>query len=243
VEYSSRLEWQDIGDNIPRDLNFREHTYWQVELWYGPHGENAGRTTRFTRQQPGGQVLGASVAPARFWVPHEWAAVNPATLPPSPAELRVLLLRLGQPRGYLSRQLVTYSEGLMLMENEPLPPAVRAGILRVIASIAAHPSRGTRFVVLGTATDLAGRTGIALGVEQANNPGPGFQYLTTWIFDPRTGALLDTADAGCKIKLGTIPEVQGDCVPYDYTQYTKATAVPAFPGFPVTPKDWGDVVW
>lgn len=60
---------------------------------------------------------------------------------------------------------------------------------------------------------ILGRTGVAVASEQGNFNGPHTLELNVMIFDPQTGALLDTSDAGCAINIGTIPTARGECVP------------------------------
>ncbi|HEV2377497.1 MAG TPA: hypothetical protein VGS19_35690 [Streptosporangiaceae bacterium] len=241
VEYSSRLEWQDVSShNIPRNLNFHFRQHWRVELWYGASGKYAGRTTVY----PGGAVHDTTILPGKGWSARSWAMVNPAALPSDQTALRQALLRLTPDPGYLSPQVVLYSNALMLMSTGPLRPAVRASMLRLMAEVAVKPGQGYRWVDIGRATDWAGRTGVAIGVEQPNYAGPHIWGVQTIILDPNTGALLDVGSAGCTIKAGAIPRTRGDCVPYGYTEYTAPKAVPAYPNFPVTGQAiWADVGW
>jgi hypothetical protein len=264
VAYSSRLQWDYIGD-VPLSLNYRGRTYWRQEVWFDTRtGAFAGRSTKFSAASPAGKFLGASGFRASGWSRRLAALVNPATLPSAPAALsrvlaaltpkatrsplyagggHLLPARAARQFTVLTQQVNTYSHALRLMANEPLRPAVRAGLLRLLASLAAHPVPGLTWVYLGTATDRTRPSGVAVGAEQASYPGPGLVGLTAIIFDPRTGALLDTAGDGCRIAMGTVPTSQGDCRPYDYAQFTPPTAAHALPRFPDTGTDWADVMW
>ncbi|MEO3825945.1 CU044_5270 family protein [Actinomadura sp. B10D3] len=81
-----------------------------------------------------------------------------------------------------------------LLENAPLPPKVRAGLMRALA---AQP--GIRS--LGTATDPLGRTGVALAAEESPSTVDGefgappeeqgtYRARSELVFDPATGELL-----------------------------------------------------
>jgi hypothetical protein len=51
------------------------------------------------------------------------------------------------------------------------------------------------------------------------------------IFDPRTGALLDAANAQCEIPMGAIPTATGQCTPTDYTEFNVPRAVASVPRY------------
>lgn len=129
-------------------------------------------------------------------------------------------------------RVIIYTDAVGLMSAEPLPPAMRASLLQLMADIAASPGPGRRWVDLGTITDRLGRTGIAVASEQGKFNGPHTLELNVMIFDPQTGALLDTSDAGCAINIGTIPTARGECIPYDYTEFLAIRAVPQVPRYP-----------
>jgi len=135
------------------------------------------------------------------------------------------------PFGYLTWQVVFVSNAIRFMSGEPLSPAVHSTMLEVLAQIAANPGRGYTYVDMGTATDHLGRTGVVIGQEQANSAGSQFVGVQSLIFDPRTGALLDVANAQCKIPMGAIPKATGQCVPTNYTEFNLPKAVPAIPRY------------
>jgi hypothetical protein len=68
-----------------------------------------------------------------------------------------------------------------LASRQPIPGSVEAVILR---QLAITPG----LVYRGTVTDRAGRSGVAVSIDSAYSGGP---ERYTWIFSPRTGALLD----------------------------------------------------
>lgn len=135
------------------------------------------------------------------------------------------------PFGNLTWQVVFVSTAIRFMSGEPLSPAVHATMLRLLARIAAHPGRGYTYVYMGTATDHLGRTGVVIGQEQGNSGGPHAVGVQSLIFDPRTGALLDVANAQCDIPMGAIPRTTGQCTPTDYTEYYAPRAVSAVPHY------------
>jgi len=129
-------------------------------------------------------------------------------------------------------RVIIYTDAVGLMGAEPLPPAMRGSLLRLVAGIAANPGPGRRWVDLGTITDRLGRTGVAVASEQGNFNGPHTLELNVMIFDRQTGALLDTSNAGCAINIGAIPTARGECVPYDYTELVAVKAVRQVPQYP-----------
>ncbi len=128
-------------------------------------------------------------------------------------------------------QVLVYTDAIHLMGAEPLPPAMRASLLQLVADIAANPGPGRRWVDLGTITDRIGRTGVAVAAEDGDFNGPHTLELSVMIFDPHTGALLDTSTAGCAINIGTIPTARGECSPYDYTEFLSVKAVAQVPQY------------
>jgi hypothetical protein len=50
------------------------------------------------------------------------------------------------------------------------------------------------------------------------------------IFNPHTGALLDTSSAGCAVNMGTIPTAR-ECIPYEYTEFLANKAVAQVPQY------------
>jgi hypothetical protein len=307
VEFSSKREWEDVGDRLPRDFNNLIRNSYSDEAWDAISGATA---VRIVRNSDGKAFAGRYLEPGD---PALAAWSNPATLPSSPGALRERLLHEPQyhppgrwlvldpaqsdfvayvgkaqvslgnkktqarraaagqaqkPHGkealpplelvftsksqaeqYLSQhkhahfvdqfpdntpwQALVFGNAFSFMTGEPLPPAVRATMFELMAEIAASPWSGQKFVNLGTATDRLGRTGLAIAAEQADSAGPDLVGVGTTIFDPRTGAILDTADAQCKIPFGSIPTAQAQCAPTDYTEYGAPRAVPSIPDFPL----------
>jgi hypothetical protein len=122
------------------------------------------------------------------------------------------------------------SNSLDLMSSEPLPPAVRASMLRLIAGEAAKRVPDARFVDMGTVSDRAGHSGVAIGYEMpADGPEP--VSLQVVIFDPGTGAFLGEEFAYCKGTVGAHP-ANGSCFPTSYDQIVQITAVPSIPASP-----------
>jgi hypothetical protein len=128
-------------------------------------------------------------------------------------------------------RILVSTDAIGLMGAEPLPPAVRGSLLQIVADIAANPGRGYRWVDLGTITDRIGRTGVAVAWENGGFNGPHTIELGVMIFDPHTGALLDTSHAGCAVDLGAVPAARGECVPYDYTELLAIKAVKQVPQY------------
>jgi hypothetical protein len=133
--------------------------------------------------------------------------------------------------GSLSWQTVFVRNAIRFMTGEPLSAAVHSAMLQVLAQIATHPGRGYTYVDMGTATDRLGRTGVVIGQEEANSGGPHYVGVQSMVFDPRTGALLDVANAQCDIPMGAIPRVTGQCSPTDYTEFGLPRAVSAVPRY------------
>ncbi|HEX9031789.1 MAG TPA: hypothetical protein VF834_08065, partial [Streptosporangiaceae bacterium] len=147
------------------------------------------------------------------------------------------------PFGSLTWQTVFVADAYRFMGDEPLPPAVRSAMLLELARIAVHPGPGYTYVDMGTATDHLGRTGVVIGQEQANSGGPNAVGVQSLIFDPRTGALLDVANAQCDIAMGTIPRATGQCSPVDYTEFGLPRAVSAVPRYKSHDKTMVSISW
>lgn len=237
VEYAKTLQWGlDLGA-VHYDLNYRAHEQRTDQDWMGPGGASLSVST-----YPGGKIPpgiipvssnGPNPADSVFW---DW--YNPATLPADPAALRQHLLSFPPPpcsggpcynwpppRRPAAQEIV--NEALNLMSSEPLPPSVRASMLRLMADEAAQQGPDARFTDMGTATDRAGHTGIAVGFE-IPEAAPIPVSLQVLIFDPGTGALLAQEYASCDMQLGASP-VSGQCFLTSYSQYVEITAVPAVP--------------
>jgi hypothetical protein len=170
VEYSRAESWGlDLG-TTHYGLGYVSHQTNLDESWIGSDGASLG-----VRTWPGGKVPQGNIpvdragpsaqGKARF---SQW--YNPATLPTSESLMRQHLLGMSCPaRGFCfgggnpTSEIVTNSQ--TLMESEPLPPAARAAILRVLADTAAHPGSHQAFYDLGSVTDRAGRKAVAIAYE------------------------------------------------------------------------------
>jgi hypothetical protein len=126
---------------------------------------------------------------------------------------------------------VIMGSSLALLGGEPLPSAVRASLLRVLADTAVTSGPRARFIDMGTVTDRAGHTGIAIGYETPAGT-PDRVSLQVLIFDVGTGALLGQEYATCNGQVGSQP-ADGSCVPASYFQFLQIKAVSAVPATPV----------
>jgi hypothetical protein len=123
------------------------------------------------------------------------------------------------------------NRSLELMGSEPLPPAVRASLLRLLADTVLASGPDTSFTDMGTVTDRAGHTAVAVGFQTpAGAPAP--VSLQVLVFDPATGALLGEEYAYCQGRVGSYP-AGGRCFPASYAQLLQIKAVPAIPATPV----------
>jgi hypothetical protein len=121
------------------------------------------------------------------------------------------------------------------MTSEPLPPAVRASLLRVLADSAARGLANAHFVDMGTVTDRAGHAGVAIGYESPESGPPGTQTsLQVLVFDPATGALLGQEYADCTGPTSSYPAA-GSCTPTSYDQILQVKAVQTIPAPPNLP--------
>jgi hypothetical protein len=122
-----------------------------------------------------------------------------------------------------------------LMRSEPLPPAVRAGLLRVLADAAARGLPNAHFIDMGTVADRAGHAGVAIGYASPDSGPPDTQsHLEVLVFDPATGALLGDEDAYCKGLASGYPAA-GSCTPEGYDQILQVKAVQQIPAAPKLP--------
>jgi hypothetical protein len=170
-------------------------------------------------------------------------ASNPATLPASPRALWRRLLSFqpnhpgpGQP-GY-PPAVRFLSSAWALMASEPLPPAVRATILRLMSGVVAKPPANTSFIDLGAVTGPTGRRGIAIGDVHPEYQGergygkPGApSSLTVDIYDPTTGALIGTEFTSCRGPV-TAQNANAICAPDSYSQYLQVKAAGSVPPAP-----------
>jgi hypothetical protein len=116
------------------------------------------------------------------------------------------------------------------MSSEPLRSAARAALLRVLADAAGASGPQARFIDMGTVTDRAGHTAIAVGYETpAGAPEP--VSLQVLVFDPATGVLLGDEYAYCKGQVGSQP-ADGSCFPTSYAQLLEVKAVSSIPATP-----------
>jgi hypothetical protein len=119
-----------------------------------------------------------------------------------------------------------------LMTGEPLPPAVRASLLRVLADSAAQDLPNGHFIDMGTVKDRAGHAGVAIGYQTPDSGPPGTQsHLEVLVLDPATGALLGDEDAYCTGPSSSYPAA-GSCTPEGYDQILQVRAVQKIPAPP-----------
>ncbi|HEY6792050.1 MAG TPA: hypothetical protein VI365_32525, partial [Trebonia sp.] len=170
VEYSRAESWGlDLG-TTHYGLGYVSHQTNLDESWIGSDGASLE-----VRTWPGGKVPQGNIpvdrtgpsaqGKARF---SQW--YSPATLPTSESLMRQHLLGMSCPApgacyggGNPTSEIVTSAQ--TLMGSEPLPPAARAAILRVLADTAAHPGSHQAFYDLGSVTDRAGHKAVAIAYE------------------------------------------------------------------------------
>jgi hypothetical protein len=126
------------------------------------------------------------------------------------------------------------TNALDLMSNEPLSPAVRASMLRVLADSAARNLPNAHFVGMGTVKDRAGHVGVAIGYEAPGNDPLGATDLQVLVFDPATGALLGNEYASCNGPSTAYP-TDANCTPESYDQILQVKAVQKIPAPPKLP--------
>ena len=179
VEYVKAESWGlDLG-TTHYGLSYRSHQTDIEEVWAGSDG-----AFLMVRTWPGGKVPAGNIPVSRSGPSAQRAAAfaawsDPARLPASEAAMRQRLLGLDCPSpgqcaaGDSTSQIVTSAEGLM--GGEPLPPAARAAILRVLADTAANPGAHQAFYDLGSVTDRAGHKAVAIAYEKQEDltPAPG----------------------------------------------------------------------
>jgi hypothetical protein len=238
VEYSQAKVWGlDLG-KLHYGLGYRSHDTSTQETWIGSDGAELDVITF-----PGGKVppgllpvhrSGPSAQGKAYF--SKWS--DPARLPTSESLMRQHLLRWPIPCPGCAvgpdQAIVTLSAELMI--SEPLPPAARAAILRVLADTAASPGPGEAFYDLGSVTDRAGHKAVAIAWENGHGgPVSSVQSsLRVLVFDPGTGALLGQEYAYCKGPVGGYLAT-GSCFPASYDQILKIKAVPAIPATPAGP--------
>jgi hypothetical protein len=246
VEYSEIKQWGlDLG-TLHYDLSYVSHETQTDRAWVGRDGSYLWYYTfpagtkidpGLTRLQQGGP---SPAAKARF----AWR--DPAKLPVDIAALRRHLIAgyvappgsaptiPGLSPDQVAQAIVTGS--YTLMAGEPLPPAVRASLLRVLADSAAQGLANAHFINMGTVTDRAGHAGVAIGYEIPDRGGvPGTQTrLEVLVFDPATGALLGLEWAYCTAPASSYPAA-GSCTPSFYDQILQVKAVQTIPAPPKLP--------
>jgi hypothetical protein len=170
VEYFRAESWGlDLG-TTHYGLGYVSHKTNLGEAWIGSDGAFLAVST-----WPGGKVPQGDTPVSRGGPSAQGKAGfakwrNPATLPTSESLMRQHLLGMSCPasgacygRGNPTSEIVTSSQSLM--DSEPLPPAARAAILRVLADTAAHPGSHQAFYDLGSVTDRAGHKAVAIAYE------------------------------------------------------------------------------
>jgi hypothetical protein len=252
VEYSKGEGWGlDLG-TTHYGLSYRSHDTSLQQAWMGSDGAYLGVET-----WPGGKIPPGIIPVQRGGPSAKGAAAfaewyDPARLPSSEPAMRQHLLGLDCPSpgrcpgGDPASQIVTGAR--ILMGSEPLPPAVRAAILRVLAGAAASPGAHQAFYDLGSVTDRAGHKAVAIAYEKQENQAPAQgaasgppanfmeSSLMVLVFDPGTGALLGQEYAYCnapvEARLAT-----GSCFATSYDQLLEIKAVQSIPATPTAAPD------
>jgi hypothetical protein len=282
VVYVRSAIW-DLGPRGPHQgLDFRSHDAIINQDWRGAAGE-AFEVRRPDGRPPGDGVVADGYTRADPGRNEYWARNKPAAVPAGRAALRRYLLSLlvptvfpesgvvytrgtGQPGATIPARAVApilaqparaagiFSEALQLMRSEPLRPAVRAQLLRLMATAARQLPGSYHFFNLGSVTDRAGHRGVAIGYTSTSlvivNPS---RYHTLWqiirhpdrhrlqfvtsrapelsvfIFDPATGALDGVEYAACTGPVTSASAATSRCSPASYSQLLQIKAVPALP--------------
>ena len=174
VEYSSSENWGlDLGKD-PHGLSYRSHNTNSEQDWVGADGASLS-----IRTWPGGKVPLGNIPVGRSGPSAQGAAnfklQDPATLPTTESGMRQRLLQLscpGTPCTSEDQADDIVKEASVLMGSEPLPPAARAAMLRVLADTAASPGPQRAFFDLGSVQDRAGHKAVAIAFEDAWSPPP-----------------------------------------------------------------------
>lgn len=227
--------------------------YTKEELW-GPRAgsrDNAAIQQEWVSAAADYFVAGGGRAPASYTKldPRDnpnWNWHNPATLPANLSALRRHLL--SEPRAKSGTPVyaapvtpdeTVFDAAFEFMTTEPLPPAVRASMLRLIADIVQRSPR--QFAVLGTVTDRAGHRDIAVASESdeewTSEPNLGGWKLVhiaspevvIYFFNPATGALLANEYARCTSRVAAFKAASARCTLNDYEQYLVIKAVRSLP--------------
>jgi hypothetical protein len=169
VVYSRAESWGlDLG-TTHYGLGYVSHQTNLDENWVGSDG-----AFLEVRTWPGGKVPPGNIPVSRGGPTAQGKARSaknsPATLPTSESLMRQHLLGMScfapgvcYGGGNPTSEIVTSAQ--TLMDSEPLPPAARAAILRVLADTAAHPGSHQAFFDLGSVTDRAGHKAVAIAYE------------------------------------------------------------------------------
>ncbi|GGS48982.1 hypothetical protein GCM10010156_04550 [Planobispora rosea] len=149
------------------------------------HPEFPSEESRAAWEAEGRPGLEPQVSDETLDLPPRW---RPGDLVPDAERLSAALGWAGPPESGAAELLVTIAD---LYREQPVRPAVRAGVLRLLSGLA-----DLRYE--GTVVDRAGRPGVAVSLESDHGGLPNRHIL---IFDGRTGELLGeertlTATAG-----------------------------------------------
>jgi hypothetical protein len=230
VEYSQAKDWGlDLGQ-LHYNLSYHSHDINTEQSWMGSDGSSL-----YVSTYPGGKIPPGIIPVNRSGPSRQgqayFAWYNPATLPAGEAAMRQHLL--SRPGAYQGPIDAIVTNSVDLMSSEPLRSASRAALLRVLADTAGTSGPQARFIDMGTVTDRAGHTAIAVGYETSPAPGSPIEEvsLQVLVFDPATGVLLGHEYAYCNGQLGSQP-ADGSCFPTSYAQLLEVKAVSSIPATP-----------
>jgi hypothetical protein len=176
VVYTKTENWGlDLG-TIHYGLGYHSHETSTEETWSGSDGAYLRVAT-----YPGGKIP-PGIIPVNTSAPSadgmkRYARYGPASLPATEPLMRQRLLQECQAGGLLcpspdeAYNLVLNS--IDVMGAEPMPPAARAALLRVLADAAATHGPNPAFYNLGSVTDRAGHQAVAIAVEYQRTATPG----------------------------------------------------------------------
>lgn len=183
---------------LPDDTGTGRYRHLETQGWYlntsVSHGQGTSwvepqRNSTWVAEDGSGRLVRTSTSPGGA-TQHEDERLAPGELsvippyPANPAALKRILDRNTSPNGPFDAIRTAYLD-------QPLPPAVRAAMLRYLGEI-------NDLKVAGEVTDRAGRRGIGFSLD---SDAGGLPTRETLIFDPDTGKLLGdeeilTKDAG-----------------------------------------------
>jgi hypothetical protein len=241
VEYSRAKVWGlDLG-KLHFDLGYRSHDTSTQEAWIGSDGAELDDITFPGGKVPPGLIPVHRTGPSASGQAYFSRWGDPARLPTSESLMRQHLLHWPVPCPGCAvgpdQAIVTLSAELMI--SEPLPPAARAAMLRVLADTAASPGPEEAFYDLGSVADRAGHKAVAIAWENGRTGHGGTvssvqSPLRVLVFDPGTGTLLGQEYAYCNGPVGG-HLAAGSCFPTSYDQILEIKAVPAIPATPAGP--------